>query len=344
MRDYRPGDETQLVALFERVFGRAMTLDQWRWKLKGRDTHLENVWVAEAGDRLVGQYAVIPTLAKIEGRAKQAAISVDAMVHPQFRRRGILTALVRHGHQALSEAGFAFTLGLPNEQWGSREAALGWRRLFPLRWLTRPLRPEAMLARRLGAPSLARLTLLGTLWNRSLRRGRASQGNLEVRHVAAAGEAFDALWESCAGDASASISRDASWVRWRYLEAVPHRFRVLLAEREGKPAGFLAYRIDRSAERSVGLIPEILTAKTDAAALEALLEAALGQFLAEGVESAVTLAVPGAWMYAALRRRGFLPRRQAFSVGIIPLGDEIPMHVLSDAASWHMMGGDFDLL
>src|SRR5262245_55554492 len=34
MRPYHPGDERDLVVLFQRVFGRPITEAHWRWKLK----------------------------------------------------------------------------------------------------------------------------------------------------------------------------------------------------------------------------------------------------------------------------------------------------------------------
>src|SRR5262245_52988059 len=95
IRPYQPGDETELVPLFEQVFGRSISPEYWRWKLKGRPAPVESVWVAFAADdgRVIGQYAGIPVEVKLGGTVLPAMVSVDTMTAPDFRRRGILTTL-----------------------------------------------------------------------------------------------------------------------------------------------------------------------------------------------------------------------------------------------------------
>ena len=61
MRPYQPGDERDLVALFQRVFGRPLTETHWRWKLKQLPSPVENVWLAVAQNgNPIFQYAGIP--------------------------------------------------------------------------------------------------------------------------------------------------------------------------------------------------------------------------------------------------------------------------------------------
>jgi hypothetical protein len=112
----------------------------------------------------------MPTRFKIDERASDAMVAVDAMTAPAFRRRGLLTEVVARSHDEWRDAGIAFVIGLPNQQWGSRARALGWRELFPLQWLARPLRPEALIARRLGLPGLGRVHMFGSVWNRFANR------------------------------------------------------------------------------------------------------------------------------------------------------------------------------
>src|SRR5689334_11417876 len=86
IRPYRPGDEHGLVALFAQVFGRPVTVDHWRWKLKGQPAPVENVWVAFAVDdgRVIGQYAGIPVRVQLAGIRANAMVVVDVMTAPDF--------------------------------------------------------------------------------------------------------------------------------------------------------------------------------------------------------------------------------------------------------------------
>ncbi len=247
IRAYRPGDERALVALFERVFGRAISEAHWRWKLRQQPSPVENVWLAVDDDRPIFHYAGIPTRYRLPAGEATAMVSVDTMTAPEFQRRGLLGSVGRHVYDAWRAAGVPFVLGLPNERWGSRAGALGWQPLFSLQRLVRPLRPEAILARRLKQPALARLTPIGGLWNAIWRMRSRGDGALRVRAVDRAGPEFDQLWQRCGAGVPVSVIRDSAWVNWRYLDAPAFAYRVLLAERDRQPVGYAAYRVEQHA-------------------------------------------------------------------------------------------------
>ena len=168
-------------------------------------------------------------------------VAVDGMTAPAYRRRGLLTQYTSELFGRWREAGVALVLGLPNEKWGSRTAALGWRPLFPLSWLVLPLRPERLLARRLRFPTLGRLSLVGRLWNRRWRA--APPGDVTVDEVSAAGAEFDHAWAGARSTVGCSIVRDRAWASWRYMEPPQGDYRMLIARREGQPCGYTAFRI-----------------------------------------------------------------------------------------------------
>ena len=58
-------------------------------------------------------------------------VSVDTMTAPAFRRRGLLTEVAARAYEAWRDAGIAFVIGLPNQQWGSRARALAGASCFP---------------------------------------------------------------------------------------------------------------------------------------------------------------------------------------------------------------------
>src|SRR5690349_21859925 len=148
-RPDQPGDEEQLVALYARVFGRPRSVAFWRWKLKGRNAPFETVWVAvtDAG-QIIGQYGGIPLRVQLHGQVRPAVHAVEAMTDPLFRRKGMLTRRGSAAHTGWAEAGQAVVLGLPNEQWGTRNRALGYVTLFPLAWVRFPLHLERVVAQR----------------------------------------------------------------------------------------------------------------------------------------------------------------------------------------------------
>ena len=226
VRPYRAGDEHELAALFRRSFGRPSTDAHWRWKLRWPECPVDNVWLAQAEDRLVFQYAGIPTRFSLNHRPADMMVSVDTMTAPEFRRRGLLTRVASEAYARWRDAGIAFVMGLPNDQWGSRSDALGWQPLFPLQWLARPLHPEVILARRWRAPLLNRATLPAALWNGLWDARVRADPSVRLEQVSAAGDAFDDLWRTVEPGWALSTIRDRRWVDWRFLKSPTRAYSV----------------------------------------------------------------------------------------------------------------------
>src|SRR5262249_21977087 len=150
--------------------------DHYRWKLRTRQTPVDNVRIAvNAADRLVFHIGGIPCRAVVGGRERWVMVAVDAMTAKDARRQGLLTSQARALFATWKEAGVAMILGMPNENYGTRARVIGWRPFGALEWLLLPLRPERMAARKLGLPWLAELSGLGQAW-RAVMVGRRSRG------------------------------------------------------------------------------------------------------------------------------------------------------------------------
>jgi len=348
LRPFQLADVAPLVDLFGRAFGRPMPEAVWRWKLDRRHAPTDNVWLAvDDDDRPIFQYAGIPCRFHLDGREVEAMISVDTMAAPEQRRRGLLTTVGRRTYQAWRDAGVALVLGLPNQQWGSRTEALGWERLFSLAWRFRPLRPEALLARRWRLPWLSRRRLGGRLLSRLA--GSTPAAGLVVREITAAGAEIDRLWQRTRDQHRFSIVRDAARIGWRYLESPQDHYRILLAERPdgaaAEPAGFAALRLEELPDgRRLGWIAEVHCSRHEPASVGLLINRAVALLSDSGAELVGALAVPASPFDRALRRAGFWFQRGRFSVECVPLADNLPLAELRRPENWQLMGGDFDVI
>jgi len=323
LRPALEGDVARLIDLRERTFGRRISPEQWRWKLGRAPSPVANVWVVEAGDRMVFQCAGIPTRVRHLGTDALAMVSVDTMTDPDYRRRGLLTRMGTETYEHWRRAGVSFVLGLPNEQWGSRAGALGWVPVSELRWWVRWLAPLRMLAASVGLP-----------YPRPARRiseGRASPASIEIRAVTDPSP-FDDLWRRTGTE---GVIRDANWVAWRYLGAVP-AWHVLGAWRGGELAGALAFRLDETnPERPSGIIGEVVT--PDLSTMRVLLRAARDRLREMGAIKVSLLIQWNALLEQAALATGFVPRPYSFSVQAIDLGAGLPR-------ATHFQGGDFDVV
>jgi GNAT superfamily N-acetyltransferase len=345
LRPYQAGDEAALAVLFATVFGHPLASVEWRWKLKSRPTLAENVWVAVADDaRIVAQYAGIPVEVHLDGSRRPAMVAVDAMTAPDFRRHGILTALVQAAHAAWQSAGVVTVLGLPNQQWGSRTEALGWAPVGPLAWFRAPLHLEQALAHRVptvAAGAVSGLAGRVTAARREWGRARAAQPvGFTVGPITGATAEFDRLWERTSPADTNLLVRDQAWVDWRFLQA-PGAYHLLAARSVDGLEGYVACRIVERAGRRTGYIADLFTAPGPLPVAGALLSAALDWLWAGGAETARALAVPGSPPARALRAAGFAPTPGAFTFCQVPLR---PAAASLPPAGWLLTGGEFDVV
>jgi len=86
VRLYQDGDEHGIVRLFREVFGREMTLDEWRWKYRGRGNRkvYSSVGVTDSGE-IVAHYGGMPHRMTYHNREVYGLAIGDVIVHPKFR-------------------------------------------------------------------------------------------------------------------------------------------------------------------------------------------------------------------------------------------------------------------
>lgn len=343
IRPYRPGDERALAALWTTTFGKSMTEEHWRWKLRGRPSAVDNVGIAVAADdRPIAQFGGIPCPAHVLGAPRDVMIGVDVMTAQDFRNQGVFTATARSALQRWREAGVALVLGLANDRWRRRADALGYERLFPLRRMVRILRPDRVLARRLGIP-LPRVLRVARWWHGAGEPGPPSDPALVIRSVDTPTAAFDQLWEKAGGEGAITLVRDRAWVAWRYTECPLHVYQLILAERAGVPAGYAVFRVVRDPSTTYVAVPEVF-APGDAEAFRALVQESVARAQREDADTVVTFAVPNSAAARAFRAAGFRMRRTGWSLEVNRLDPAIPASALRDPEAWWVSAGDFDVI
>jgi hypothetical protein len=287
-RPARDADVDGLLALHARATGKPISRAHWLWKLGARGP-AENVWLVERGGRPIFQYAGIPVRFRSSGEEGWAMVSVDTMTDPDFRRRGLLTSVAPAVYAQWREAGVRFVLGMPNENWGSRAAALGWTKLVELRWWVRWLAPWRARVEARARPEPA---------------------------------ALEALWRRQPDD---GVVRDAAWFHWRYLEATPP-WTLVAHEPRGELEGVLTFSLDAHPTRPTARIGEVLA--SGFSARRAVLARALPQMRAAGAVRAALLIQSGSPLEEAALSVGFIPRAATFSVQGVKLADDLPRAAL----------------
>jgi GNAT superfamily N-acetyltransferase len=336
------------MALFADAFGASVSRGHYRWKVIDSPWPVgaPTVWFADTGEQLVGQYAGTPMRFKLGDEVMTIMHICDVMTHPAYQRQGVLTEVGSIATETWREAGVPFVTGLHYGGWGSRRHYLGWQEQFKAIWMWRPLRLAPLLRQRNvhGALTVP-LSVLGTVVN-GLSYGAVLLASRAVRvqRIYQPDSRFDRLWERLQVHYEALAVRDRAWVDYRYAQAPAAEYRILLAERDGEPVGYLVYRLTREGERLTGWLVDLFTDPADRKSQLALLRAAMLQLFLAGAAAIRVFVGAGTPLVRLLRVLGFLRASGDYDVSIVPLREDMPHPALRDPNRWYALAGDFDVL
>lgn len=225
VRAYQPGDEDDILQLFAPAFHAARSADHWRWKFLRNPYGSLRITIARSPEgELAGHYAGYPVkFLHHQGRRSQELSCLqigDTMTAPSFRGVGrgptsILGRCVRHFYAAWCEQRVAFNYGFNT----------GNIQRFSLRFV--------------GAH---RLEAVG-YWRRDSDSMPRATGRYRVAAVEQIDESWSRFCQRVARHYGLLVSRDADYLRWRYLECPDEpRFVMLAVYRWRRLVGWSVFR------------------------------------------------------------------------------------------------------
>jgi GNAT superfamily N-acetyltransferase len=252
---YRDGDESAVLELFATVFGKARSLEHWRWQFK--DNPYGGPFTSMArrvrDNAVVGSYSVMPLMLNVCGKPVLACQSVDTAVHPEFRGQRIFEKTAVDCYEWCAASGLAAVVGFPNaNSYPGFVRGLEWKRIvFPTHHVLR-LSMALGLRRVLGAPVLAslfdapyRLVMGMRLAGRLALQRRLAGGGVRFVTADAVPANYEPFWNAWRAQEYLSVWKDSKYLAWRYDRNPDQRFRYLCLERDGAIAAIaVATEID----------------------------------------------------------------------------------------------------
>ena len=117
IRLYREGDEIGITRLFYEVFGREMSLEEWRWKYTGRGNRKVYSAVAvNERDGIVAHYGGMPHRMIYQGREVYGLAIGDVMVHAKYRRPKLFKEVASLVPEEAVKDGIILGYGFPNDR------------------------------------------------------------------------------------------------------------------------------------------------------------------------------------------------------------------------------------
>lgn len=233
-RRYQPGDEHDLLALFNRAFGKQRSLEHWRWQFECNPYAPPTIIVArrDSDGLLAGSHVVMPIALNTSGARVLAGHTLDLVVHEDFRRQGLFETTARECFAWCLERGMRAVIAFPNAQsYPGFVRSLGWSRILdPQRWDRR-----TGLKGALGGAGWARALawVPDFAWRQLARARLGGDPAWRVEWRNGVPDDHDVLWAECAPELKMSLWKDREYLAWRYDQNPDHKFEyVTLRESE----------------------------------------------------------------------------------------------------------------
>jgi predicted N-acetyltransferase YhbS len=352
LKQYSPSDREGVFQLRTAVYGEAFPEADWVWKFESSPLQPARIYLAESEGMIVGLRIFTYREVKVLNDVRLSVLAVDGMVHPDFRRRGIWSALVREGLRRLRAEGIHLALCFvgPHRHTYAGFCKLGWSDVGSIPLLAKPLRLGGFLSRYVrsqrvqsSANRFSRF-LAGT--HRSKRSPKVS--GLSIEGIQSFDGRFDRLWEEVSRQAMVSLVRDQKYLNYRYRDRPGETYAQFAACRGEDLEGYIVVRRSlQMFDLSIGLIMDMgTTGGTDVAL--SLVNEAVRYLDEQEVDAIGCLMMKHSPYYGVLRRAGFLPVPARFNprdyhpvVEADP--SRFPSAVMRDRSNWYFTWGDFDV-
>lgn len=113
-REYSDGDEHAIVELYNYVFKRNITVDDWHWAYRENPVERRDIILAFCGSTLVGQSASVPLTYCCRGTLVRATRMQNVMVHPDFQGMGIFTQALKRMTDYIYRQNLDLVVTFPN--------------------------------------------------------------------------------------------------------------------------------------------------------------------------------------------------------------------------------------
>ena len=346
----RDGDERDLesiLSLRKVVFGQLeedkLRPDFWKWEFMDGPSGKAFIYIAEDEGKLAGHFADLPRRFSVDGKVRVGTLSLDLMVHPDYRRKGIFHEMGRYAAQRVKREKGLFMTAFPiRKETIAGLLKIGWERVGALPVLVYPLRFRGIVHRYLPFSLLSLLIGgLGRLFYSLLWRDRGKERvrGIEVEEITELDHRVDRFWEKASVLYPILGVRDRAFLTWRYLKNPTRVYKLLRAIEKGEMVGYLVLRKVNLLHFNSAVIVDLLALNEEA--FVSLVEEGIEHSKKAGADLLGCMVPQKHPYYKQLRNLRFIPSPKAFLFMVYRLAKE---RILLDPEAWYVNWGDTDVL
>jgi hypothetical protein len=318
IRPFAAGDEPAILDLFSRSFHATRSIEHFDWKYKRNPYGNEHISLAWLDGRLAAQYAAYPVRVWRNGVNETAHHIADIMSDRAVRHIGrgetsVFARTASHFYDTFCRDQVAFNFGFNTAT--SREFSVRYTGATAVEAV--PYRTRAMLE---PISKVAR-------W----------LGGYQLEVVREVGPEFDHFFNAVAPSYDFLVRRDATYLRWRYLDCPDPGYIVVVIRKWRKLAGWSVFRV-----RDDALVwGDALFDRAHFGAAEVLLRHVAPGYPVRRIEC--WFPARPAWFHQILERLGFrvAPQPNDLSLSCVPFAMADAVSEIRRAFYYAM--GDSDL-
>jgi hypothetical protein len=346
---YTPECETEIFE-FSRVAWpyrpESWVESRWRWMFVESAARLRvepKVWLYRDSGKVVAHHGAIPVQLKVGSEVVESAWFVDTMVLESHRSSATGARLVIDSNE---EFPVGLSLGQTEKM---RKIALrvGWEQVAPLQTFVLLARPRRVLADKLN-PVLAGVAALGLTGRQYLRRVLASrkEDHLDVHPLDRFDARHDRLWDSVKDEYPCAVTRDASYLNWKYVTQPGPDFVRLEFQRDGEVVAVAVLALDDPGaiyRYRRALVMDLVVSPSDSKLVLGVLES-IRQCCAALEVDAIFFHLISEQLEKSLEAYGFVRRKPTRFLLVHPLRTSPEMRrALLSSNSWLITMGDSDI-
>ena len=355
---FQDEDIDGLVELCQLQAGKSgvITADYINWQYNKNPAGQAQVAVAKqtTTGKILGVVWFMPLRIQFENQVVLGSQSLYALVHPDYRRQGILSGMAPICSERLRQQGVKFTYGFPNpNSYYPYVKRFGWVDVGDAHLYLRPLNVERLIAQRYGhGPIQWALAAAGQTAKELIFRPKSpgdGVDQLSISEVQTSDPLLDDFWQRVRGKYPLMLVRDSTFLDWRYTQVPDRSYVFLAAKHRGIIVAYIVLRHVTIEEIPCGIVVDFLVESTPIGRIagKALLQTALRRFEDMNLDLAGCLMLPGVEEIELLVNQGFVK----CPTWLLPQPLHILMHIdkdapsrdmLGDLNSWFLTMGDYD--
>jgi GNAT superfamily N-acetyltransferase len=294
-------------------------------------------------DKLAGHYSVVPIFLKFKNRKIKAAVSVDSVTSPDYRRRGIFTILAERVYNQAKKEKVSFVFGFPNENsFDGFIKKLNWAYIGNIPQLILPIQPKKVLKVKLKSALISNLLSIPLSAYVRIRLFKKRQ-LMNLSEIKEFDNTINSFWKKVRTN-KISIYRDKDFLNWRFFSG-PIKYRVFAAKTGKEIKGYAVLREANLEGLHMGIIVDILSLNEEVT--KDLINHSISFFTKKKVELITTIMQKNTPYYPILKKFGFIkipdfihPRK--WKLGALKR-DEFSAEI-SELKNWFITFSDFDVV